>query len=284
MKKENSSTSQKLRQIRHQRHMTQAEFADAIGVSRTHYSNIENETVTITDKVLKKISMKFSISMDYLKGITDEEPEQQPDINRNVVYNLPAIRIGKRMKELRESRGLDVNALVDVLEVSTGIYSQYEQGTMLPDIEILLRLSYFYNVSADWLLGVTEKTNIQGVLELLDSLPKEICSDTDAENIMELLTFPKGIVLYFAGNELADNEEWKKITKEAYDRTNALMAAMKKEGLDCDRLYKMLLDYDAVKDQIKGMYGHACYLNEFRNGIRLVSWAAGNAKAKDIKL
>ena len=188
------------------------------------------------------------------------------------------------MKELRESRGLDVNALVDVLKVSTGIYSQYEQGTMLPDIEILLRLSYFYNVSADWLLGVTEKTNIQGALELLDSLPKEICSDTDAENIMELLTFSKGIVLYFAGNELTDNEEWKKITKEAYDRTNALMAAMKKEGLDCDRLYKMLLDYDAVKDQIKGMYGHACYLNGFRNGIKLVSWAAGNAKAKDIKL
>lgn len=284
MKKENSSTSQKLRQIRHQRHMTQAEFADAIGISRAHYSHLEVGSAAITDKVLKRISIKFGISMDYLKGITDEEPEQQPDINRNVVYNLPAIRIGKRMKELRESRGLDVNALVDVLKVSTGIYSQYEQGTMLPDIEILLRLSYFYNVSADWLLGVTEKTNIQGALELLDSLPKEICSDTDAENIMELLTFSKGIVLYFAGNELTDNEEWKKITKEAYDRTNALMAAMKKEGLDCDRLYKMLLDYDAVKDQIKGMYGHACYLNGFRNGIKLVSWAAGNAKAKDIKL
>lgn len=284
MKEKNSLISEKLRQIRHQKHLTQAEFADAIGISRTHYSNIENQTVTLTDKVLKKISLKFNISMDYLKGITDEEPEHHPDIKRNVVYNLPAIRIGKRMKELREARGLDINDLVDALEVTTGIYSQYEQGSMLPDIEILIRLSYFYNVSADWLLGVTEKTNIQGAVELLDSLPKEICSDEDAENIMELLTFSKGIVLYFAGNELADNEEWKKVTRDAYDRTNALMSAMKKEGLDCDRLYKMLLDYDAVKDQIKGMYGHACYLNGFRNGIKLVSWAAGSAKAKDIKL
>lgn len=284
MKKENLSINEKLKQIRKYFHMTQEEFAEMIGINRAHYSRMESGSSNITDKILKRISLKFNISMDYLKGITDEEPEHHPDINRNVVYNLPAIRIGKRMKELREARGLDINDLVDALEVTTGIYSQYEQGNMLPDIEILIRLSYFYNVSADWLLGVTEKTNIQGAVELLDSLPKEICSDEDAENIMELLTFSKGIILYFAGNELADNEEWKKVTREAYDRTNALMSAMKKEGLDCDRLYKMLLDYDAVKDQLKGMYGHACYLNGFRNGIKLVSWAAGSAKAKDIKL
>lgn len=152
MKKENSSTSQKLRQIRHQRHMTQAEFADAIGISRTHCSNIENGKVTITDRVLKKISMKFSISMNYLKGITDEEPEQQPDTNRDVVYNLRAIRIGNRMKELRERYGLDVSTLADKLEVSPEIYSQYEQGIKIQNMTILLKLSHhFYGEPADWL-------------------------------------------------------------------------------------------------------------------------------------
>lgn len=284
MNVKNITTCDRIKQIRHNRHMTQAEFADLIGISRAYYSHIENGTSNITDTVLQRISIKFNLPIDYLIGNSMEILEEKGDINRKIVYKLPEIRVNRRMKELRESRGLSTMELSQVLGVSERIYTKYEQGDFVPDIEILIKLSYFYNISADWLLGITEKTNIQEAESFLDSISGEICSDADADEIMELLTFSKGVVLYFAGNELAHNEEWKKATQQSYDKTNKLMSSMKKECTDCHELINMLFDYDAVKDQIKNIYGHASYLNGFKNGIKLMTWAAGRTKAKDTNL
>jgi len=60
-----------------------------------------------------------------------------------------------RLKEIREYRGLSQLKIADVLNIKQNTYSQYETEKRQIPIESLIKLSEFYNVSVDYLLGLT---------------------------------------------------------------------------------------------------------------------------------
>ena len=58
-----------------------------------------------------------------------------------------------RLTYLRESRELKKKDLAAILNVSAACVSQYEKGLSMPGYDILCRLSEYFNVSIDFLLG-----------------------------------------------------------------------------------------------------------------------------------
>ena len=61
-----------------------------------------------------------------------------------------------RIKDLREDNDLSQQTLADYLHIKQNTYSQYEtQQRQLP-IEILIKLAHYYNVSTDYILGLTD--------------------------------------------------------------------------------------------------------------------------------
>lgn len=67
------------------------------------------------------------------------------------------ILFGCRLRELRESRGEKQPALAEALNVSVPQVSDLEngkKGTTLPKLALICR---HYNVSADYLLGLTDE-------------------------------------------------------------------------------------------------------------------------------
>lgn len=62
---------------------------------------------------------------------------------------------GERLKELRNNAGLTIRGLAETIGIPTSTLSNYEQDYRRPDFETLLRLSEFYSVSTDYLLGKT---------------------------------------------------------------------------------------------------------------------------------
>ena len=60
-----------------------------------------------------------------------------------------------RLKEIREYRGLSQLKIADVLNIRQNTYSQCETEKRQIPIESLIKLSEFYNVSVDYLLGLT---------------------------------------------------------------------------------------------------------------------------------
>ncbi len=60
-----------------------------------------------------------------------------------------------RLKELREERNIKQSIIASVLMIKQNTYSQYETGQRQPPIEILIKISKFYDVSVDYLLGLT---------------------------------------------------------------------------------------------------------------------------------
>ena len=62
-----------------------------------------------------------------------------------------------QLKKIREERHFSQKEISVVLCVRQNTYSQYETGVRQIPIECLIRLSRFYHVCVDYLLGLTEQ-------------------------------------------------------------------------------------------------------------------------------
>jgi transcriptional regulator with XRE-family HTH domain len=61
------------------------------------------------------------------------------------------------IRELREDRDLNQSQIAKVLGTTQQVYSRYEKGENEMPVRHIITLCKFYNVSADYLLGLTEK-------------------------------------------------------------------------------------------------------------------------------
>ena len=61
----------------------------------------------------------------------------------------------RRLRDLREDRDLKQREVADYLNSAQRTYSNYELGERDIPTEVLIRLSNFYNVSVDYILGLT---------------------------------------------------------------------------------------------------------------------------------
>ncbi len=61
----------------------------------------------------------------------------------------------QRLRDLREDRDLLQRQVAERLRCSQRVYSNYERGERDIPTDILIRLSEFYDVSVDYLLGPT---------------------------------------------------------------------------------------------------------------------------------
>ncbi len=62
----------------------------------------------------------------------------------------------QRLKELRKEKGLSQAELAKILNIRQQSYARYENDTSEPCYEMLVEISRFFDVSADFLLGVEE--------------------------------------------------------------------------------------------------------------------------------
>lgn len=62
----------------------------------------------------------------------------------------------KRIRELREDKDLTQKQIGQILNMSQTGYNQYEIGKNDIPTNILIKLAVFYNVSVDYILGLTD--------------------------------------------------------------------------------------------------------------------------------
>lgn len=67
----------------------------------------------------------------------------------------------RRIRDLREDHDLKQKELAQILNCSQQVYSNYELGQRDIPTDILIKLSDFYHVSVDYILGITDNPNIQ---------------------------------------------------------------------------------------------------------------------------
>ena len=67
----------------------------------------------------------------------------------------------RRIRDLREDNDLTQKQVAKELNCSQQVYSNYELGQRDIPTDILIKLSKFYNVSVDYILGITDNPKIQ---------------------------------------------------------------------------------------------------------------------------
>ena len=95
-----------------------------------------------------------------------------------ILYNLKWV-INVRIRELREAAGLTQEELGKVVQQSKSNISKYERKALEPSLETIKKLAEFFNVSVDYLLGLSNVKDIANP-------PKPIENGLTPENIEEL--------------------------------------------------------------------------------------------------
>lgn len=63
----------------------------------------------------------------------------------------------QRIKDLREDKDLLQKEVAEILGIDQRTYSRYENGINDMPIKHIIKLCLFYNTSADYILGLTNK-------------------------------------------------------------------------------------------------------------------------------
>ena len=61
-----------------------------------------------------------------------------------------------KLKELREENGITQSSVAQYLNIKQNTYSQYENEKRQLPIDVLIKLSKFYKVSTDYILGLED--------------------------------------------------------------------------------------------------------------------------------
>lgn len=75
--------------------------------------------------------------------------------------------LGKRLKALREKKGISQKFVATKIGVNNSTLSGYESGYREPDGETLSRLADFYEVTTDYLLGRSNNSQLSSNTETL---------------------------------------------------------------------------------------------------------------------
>lgn len=65
-----------------------------------------------------------------------------------------------RLKDLREDNDLTQKQLAEMLHIRQNTYCQYENGQRQVPVDTLIALSRIYEVSVDYILGLTDTKTI----------------------------------------------------------------------------------------------------------------------------
>ena len=109
------------------------------------------------------------------------------------------IKFNTRLKELRLERGQTQKELANAIEVGRTTVSEYESGKIVPKQEGLLKIANHFNVSVDYLTGVSNERATR----------KQNASDLDAllNTIHHILLDEYDTPVYYEGKVLSETQK-----------------------------------------------------------------------------
>lgn len=73
---------------------------------------------------------------------------------------IQLVNMGSKLKSLRIEKKLTQKQVADRIGLAISAVSSYESGYRYPSYDVLVKLAHIFHVSTDYLLGMTDKRNI----------------------------------------------------------------------------------------------------------------------------
>lgn len=109
----------------------------SLGISKSNVTNWKNG-VSPNLNILKEISERFSVSIDYLLG------------SEKIDYEITALH---RIFDLCKRKGIEHRKMLIDLKIDNYSYTQWVQQSIQPSEEHLTKIADYFGVTTDYLLG-----------------------------------------------------------------------------------------------------------------------------------
>lgn len=136
-----------LKYCREELEMTQKELGLIFGVDRKTVSGWETSSDSIPFSKLVRFCNLYNYSLDFVVGFTRKNRKSDSKIKAD------KLKIGKRLKEVREKLKLSQAKFASGCGLSQTTYSHYETGLNLITTMNAFAICKTYNISMDWLVG-----------------------------------------------------------------------------------------------------------------------------------
>ena len=145
--------SERLKQLRKERHMTQADLANVLGVAKGTVAMWEMGKRNPSFEALEQLSIVFDRTMSYILGESDDP--SSPELGENEIQKLglwsleedymeimmnDRERIGKKLAEIRSEKGYTVRQLAELADLRPATISNVENGKFSVGIDILTKI------------------------------------------------------------------------------------------------------------------------------------------------
>lgn len=132
-----------LRRLRENMGLSQEKLASLIGLTGRRIFSYERESNEPDIETLALLADFFGVTIDFLVGRTDNVAECGPDNSLNLA------RFGVRIRQFRESKGMERPELAKRVGVTSAYMGLIENGGKIPKLETCLKILNALGMSAD---------------------------------------------------------------------------------------------------------------------------------------
>lgn len=180
-----------LQKLRQERHLSQKQLADAIGLSQRKISFLESGKEVPSPEIIEQLRAYFNLDADTWNNLLEQKRKRS-------VLAMPADTIGRRIRVMRTYFKQSQSEFAQELNISQSAMSAIEIDTYTPSYEILCKLGRM-GFHLNWILygesdplppravldHIVESNERQKINKLLETLP--LNKLTAVRKAMELL-------------------------------------------------------------------------------------------------
>lgn len=149
MKQKINKFGDRIKQLRVENNLTQDVLSEKINISQSAISVWESSLRVPSALIVIEFSIFFNVSSDYLLGITDDK--KWCNYKKEDIASL-----SERIKELRLQMQLTQSELAKRTGLLQSSIAYWEIGKNVPDSNKIIILAEFFDVSTDYLLGLSD--------------------------------------------------------------------------------------------------------------------------------
>lgn len=170
-----SVLSDRLKLLREEKGVMQKEIANYLNITTSAYGFYEQDKRTPTPEMLSSLAEYFGTTVDYLIGRYDNKSSS---ISSKTSCNNTLFQ--KRLKELRAEKNMTQEDVANKLNLTKSAYGYYEQGKTVPDAYMLSSLAEIFNVTTDYLLGMSSVKSQINTFVVYKSIPHKSLSKNES--------------------------------------------------------------------------------------------------------
>ena len=138
---------ERLKTIRIEKNLTQANIAEILNVKRGTYASWECKSDIIPTKQIYKLAEYYQLSCDYILGLSNN--------NKNIYANkeINLKEIGENIKKIRLNNQLSQAKFAESININQSTLWAYEKGKTLITTTTLIEINKVYHIKIDEILG-----------------------------------------------------------------------------------------------------------------------------------